>query len=99
MKVSAFHDESSPSYLTERIHGLLDIGQVNRAVTDSNLDGVIYHTLDTHQNLHGRVHNKEGSKNNTRNGTRRSGAFDNFLVDGGGRRLGRLSRDALRISY
>jgi len=44
---------SSTTYLTERIHRLLDARQIDRAFVHPHFDGIIDDTLDSNKDLHG----------------------------------------------
>jgi hypothetical protein len=40
------------TYLAKGVHALLDIGQLDRALVDANLDGIVNDTFDTDKDLH-----------------------------------------------
>jgi len=47
------HSHSSRTYLTERIHRLLDARQIDRAFVHPHFDCIVDDTLDSNKDLHG----------------------------------------------
>ena len=41
------------TYLTKRIHRLLDVGQIDRPLGHADLDGIVDDALDSDEDLHG----------------------------------------------